>query len=57
MMKKIELDKRKVYCGNLLLVNASYPLRNSNIGDLLPADAYHIRIVLRNVKEYHYPVF
>lgn len=46
-MKKIELDKRKVYCGNLLLVNASYPLRNSNIGDLLPADACFPNILLK----------
>lgn len=38
MMKTIELKKEKVYCGNLLLVNAEYPLKNNNAESLIPAD-------------------
>jgi D-alanyl-D-alanine carboxypeptidase len=37
-MKTIELQKDKIYCGNLLLVNAEYPLRNKIAESLIPAD-------------------
>lgn len=38
MMKTIELEKTKIYCGKLLLVNVDYPLRNNNTKNLVPAD-------------------
>ena len=37
-MKTIELQKEKIYCGNLLLVNAEYPLKDDAAGNLIPAD-------------------
>ena len=37
-MKTIELSKKQIYCGNLLLVNAQYPLKNDNADDLAPVD-------------------
>ena len=30
MMKTIELEKEEIYCGNLLLVNKNYPLRDNS---------------------------
>lgn len=38
MMKRIELEKDKIYCGTLLLVNADYPFRDNNAKKLIPAD-------------------
>ena len=38
MMKTIELQKQKIYCGNLLLVNAKYPLKTGDASNLIPAD-------------------
>lgn len=38
MMKTIELNSEQIYCGNLLLVNAQYPLRTDNIDNLIPVD-------------------
>lgn len=37
-MNKIMLDKEKMYCGNLQLVNANYPLKNNFMGKLIPVD-------------------
>ena len=41
-MKTIELQKDKIYCGNLLIVNAEYPLRNKIEESLIPADMHII---------------
>ena len=38
MMKTIELQKQKIYCGNLMLVNAKYPLKTDDVSNLIPAD-------------------
>ena len=38
MMKTIELQKQKIYCGNLMLVNAKYPLKTDDASNLIPAD-------------------
>ena len=38
-MKTIVLEKEQIYCGNLLLVNAQYPLKIGNVKNLIPADA------------------
>lgn len=38
MMKTIELEKAKIYCGTLLLVNADYLLRDNNTKSLVPVD-------------------
>ena len=37
-MKSITLDKEKLYTGNLALINAHYPLRNTTVNRLTPAD-------------------
>lgn len=38
MMQTLKLRKEEIYCGNLLLVNARYPLRAGGIDNLVPAD-------------------
>lgn len=47
MMKTIELKKEKVYCGNLLLVNKNYPLRDNNVKGLVPADIRFPNILMK----------
>ena len=47
MMKTIELQKEKIYCGNLLLVNAEYPLKDNNAGVLIPADTRFPEILMK----------
>ena len=37
-MKTVRLKEDKIYCGNLLLVNAHYPLRDTDVRGLVPAD-------------------
>ena len=46
-MKTIELQKEKIYCGNLLLVNAEYPLRNNDPESLIPADMRFPEILMK----------
>ncbi len=38
MMKTIELQEQKIYCENLLLVNAQYSLKTGDALNLIPAD-------------------
>ena len=38
MIETIELEKASIYCGNLILVNAEYPLRDSANTNLTPID-------------------
>lgn len=38
MMKTIVLEKEKIHCGNLLLVNAHYPLIKNDTGSVIPVD-------------------
>lgn len=52
MMKTIELKKEKVYCGNLLLVNAEYPLKNNNAESLIPADICFPDILMKRDAAY-----
>lgn len=52
MMKTIELKKEKVYCGNLLLVNAEYPLKNNNAESLIPADIRFPDILMKRDAAY-----
>ena len=47
MMKTIELEKEKIYCGTLLLVNAHYPLIDNNTKGLVPADARFPDILIK----------
>lgn len=50
MMKSIILEKEKIYSGNLLLVNADYPLKNTGKGKrekLVPACIHFPAILLR----------
>lgn len=50
MMKTIELEKEEIYCGNLLLVNKNYPLRDNNVKGLVPADVrFPIILMKRDV--------
>lgn len=37
-MKSITLNKEKIYAGNLALINAHYPLQNTTVNSLTPAD-------------------
>ena len=46
-MKTIELQKEKIYRGNLLLVNAEYPLKDNNAGILIPADMRFPEILMK----------
>ena len=46
-MKTIELEKEKIYSGNLLLVNADYPLKNSRAESLIPADMRFPEILMK----------
>lgn len=47
MMETIELKKEQIYCGNLLLVNAQYPLRTDNVDNLIPADICFPDVLVR----------
>lgn len=47
MTKTIELQKGKIYCGNLLLVNAQYPLKTGNAKNLIPVDIRFPDILMR----------
>ncbi|MGL6199403.1 MAG: M15 family metallopeptidase [Lachnospiraceae bacterium] len=46
-MKTIALNKEKIYSGNLLLVNAAYPLKNIMSKDLIPADMRFPKILMK----------
>ena len=46
-MKTIELEKEEIYCGNLLLVNKNYPLRDNNVKGLVPADVRFPNILMK----------
>ena len=46
-MKKIELQKEKIHSGNLLLVNADYPLKNNISESLIPADMRFPEILMK----------
>ena len=52
MMKTIELKKEKVNCGNLLLVNAEYPLKNNNAESLIPSDIRFPDILMKRDAAY-----
>lgn len=47
MMKTIELEKKNIYCGTLLLVNEHYPLKSSNMKSLVPADVRFPDILMK----------
>ena len=47
MMKTIEFEKEEIYCGNLLLVNKNYPLRDNNVNGLVPADVRFPNILIK----------
>lgn len=47
MMKTIQLENGKIYCGTLLLVNAQYPLKNTDKNSLIPVDARFPDILLK----------
>ena len=47
MMKTIELEKEEINCGNLLLVNKNYPLRDNNVKGLVPADVRFPNILMK----------
>lgn len=47
MMKTIVLEKEKIHCGNLLLVNAHQPLRKDDTGSLIPVDMRFPHICMR----------
>ena len=44
---KITLKKEKVYCGNLVLVNAQYPIKCMDNGNLTTVDSYFPNVLLR----------
>lgn len=46
-MIKIALNKEKIYCGNLLLVNSDYPLKNNSVNELIPADTGFASILIQ----------
>lgn len=48
MMKTIELEKRKIYCGTLLLVNADYPIKYDSIKGLVTADVRFPNILIKS---------
>lgn len=45
-MKTIELERKKIYCGVLLLVNARYPLINSGVKSLIPVDVRYPDVLM-----------
>ena len=47
MLITIELEKEEIYCGNLLLVNKNYPLRDNNVKGLVPADVRFPNILMK----------
>ncbi len=47
MMKTIELEKEKIYCGNLLLVNAEHPLRDKSTHNLTSVDLRFPNILMK----------
>lgn len=47
MLRTIVLEKEKIYCGTLVLVNAHYPLRDNEIINLSPADVRFSDILLK----------
>ena len=53
MMKTIELQKQKIYCGNLLLVNAKYPLKTGDASNLIPADIRFPDILMKRDAAYY----
>lgn len=46
-MKNIELEKKDIYTGNLLLVNAQYPLRTEENTNLIPADIRYPEVLVK----------
>lgn len=46
-MRTVVLEKEKIYCGTLLLVNAHYPLRNHNIKNLTPVDVHFPDVLMK----------
>lgn len=46
-MKSITLNKEKIYTGNLALINARYPLHNTAVTNLAPADPSFPDILMR----------
>lgn len=46
-MKTIALQKEKIYCGNLLLVNAEHPIRKNSTENLIPADMRFPEILMK----------
>lgn len=46
-MRTHVIEKEKIYCGNLLLVNAQYPLRTESVKNLLPADERFPEILIK----------
>lgn len=47
MMKAVQLDKRNIYSGNLLLVNAQYPIKTETRKNLNPADTCFPEILIK----------
>jgi D-alanyl-D-alanine dipeptidase/carboxypeptidase len=47
MMKTIELEKKKIYVGALLLVNKDHPLKDNNTSGLIPADEQYPDILIK----------
>ena len=47
MMKTIILEKEKVYCGTVLLVNAGHPIKEKEAAGLMPADMHFPDILMR----------
>ena len=47
-MRTVVLNKNEIYHGNLLLVNAKYPLRQEHIAGLVPAEAQFPEILLKH---------
>lgn len=43
----IELEREKIYSGNLLLVNKHYPIKINDVKDLIPVDARFPKILMR----------
>lgn len=47
MMKELILQKDKINFGNLILVNAKYPLKKADVPDLVPVDLYFSKVLLK----------
>ena len=45
---KITLKREKVYCGNLVLINAQYPIKCMDNGNLTTVDSYFPNVLLRS---------